>query len=373
MKPIDDLLQKCSLTRRNFVSYLTALGVGTTLAGGLGSTRAMAAASPEDAVEGKPKKRIDVHHHIVPRTYVEAMNKAGYGTIGGVPFPKWEPETLERSFDVLGISKAIVSISAPGVAVPDVGAEKEIARHVNEYSAELMRDFGSRVGAFATIPMSSVDSAIAESTYALDTLGLNGVCLFSNHQGVYLGDAALDEYMDYLNQRDAIVFVHPTLPLKELLPPVSLDPPLVEFVFETTRAVSNMLYNGVLERDPRIRFVLAHLGGTMPFISWRMGLFEHSPRQEFVDFRARCPKPVKEYLAGLYYDIGVSCSEGNLRNVLSFIPEEHVLFGSDFPFAAQSFIDLNTRSLMESGVLNQAGLEKVNSTNAERLFGFTPA
>ena len=177
MKPIDELLQKCSLTRRNFVSYLTALGVGNSRAGGLGSgnVSANSAASTEDAGEARPGKRIDVHHHIVPRSYVEAMNKAGYGTIGGVPFPKWEPETLERSFDVLGISKAIVSVSAPGVAVPDVGAEKEISRQVNEYSAELMRDFGSRVGAFATIPISSVDSAIAESNYALDTLGLQGV------------------------------------------------------------------------------------------------------------------------------------------------------------------------------------------------------
>ena len=221
--------------------------------------------------------------------------------------------------------------------------------------------------------MSSVDSAIAESAYALDTLGMQGVCLFSSHHGVYLGDAALDEYMDYLNQRDAIVFIHPTLPLKELLPQLALDPPLVEFVFETTRAVSNMLYNGVLERYPRIRFVLAHLGGTVPFIAWRLNMFEHSPRQAFVDFRERCPRPVKEYLAGLYYDIGVSCSEGNLRNVLSFIPEEQVLFGSDYPFAAPSFIDLNTRTLMESGVLDQAGLAKVNATNAERLFGLTPA
>jgi len=370
MKPIDELLNKCSLTRRNFVSYLTALGVGTTLAS---RSAKAAAASSAEAAENKPMQRIDVHHHIVPQSYVEAMQKAGYGTIGGVPFPKWDPERLDRSFDILGITKAIVSISAPGVAVPDVGRELEIARQVNEYCAELMRDFGTRVGAFATIPMSSVDSAVAESTYALDTLGLNGVCLFTNHNGRYLGDAELDEYMDYLNQRDAIVFVHPTLPMKEMLPPVSLDPPLVEFVFETTRAVSNMLYNGVFERYPRIRFILAHLGGTIPFISWRLGLFEHSPRQEFVDFRARCPKPVKEYLAGLYYEIGVSCSEGNLRNVLSFIPREHVMFGSDFPFAAQSFIDLNTRTLMESGVLDQAGLAQVNSGNAERLFGFKVA
>jgi predicted TIM-barrel fold metal-dependent hydrolase len=299
------------------------------------------------------------------------MKAAGYGTIGGVPFPRWTPDNLERSFDILGISKAILSISAPGVAVPDSGREIEIAREVNEYCASLMKDFGDRVGAFGTIPMSDMNAAMAETSYVMDELALNGICLFSNHNGRYLGDPELDEFMDYLNQRKAVVFIHPTLPLKEMLPNVSLDPPLVEFVFETTRAISNMLYNGVLERFPDIRFVVAHLGGTIPFVSWRMGLFEHSPRQEFVDFRARCPKPVKEYLAQLYYEVAVSCSPGNLQNVLSFVPVDHVLFGSDYPFAAQSFIDINSANVAGSGVLDAAGLEKVNHLNAEALFGFS--
>lgn len=255
--------------------------------------------------------------------------------------------------------------------MPDFGREKEIAREVNEYSATLMKDYGDKVGAFATIPMTDMTAAIAETGHALDELALNGICLFSNHNGRYLGDPDLDEFMDYLNRRKAVVFIHPTLPLKEMWPDVSLDPPLVEFTFETTRAVANLLYNGVLERFPDIRFVLAHLGGTIPFISWRLGLFEHSPRQEFVDFRERCPRPVQEYLAQLYYEVAVSCSPGNLQNVLSFVPVDHVLFGSDYPFAAQSFIDKNSANVAGSGVLDAVALEKINHLNAEALFGFS--
>jgi predicted TIM-barrel fold metal-dependent hydrolase len=314
--------------------------------------------------------RIDVHHHIVPAPYVEAMNRAGYGTIGGVPFPKWDPSVLERSFDVLGIGKAIVSVSSPGVAVEDRALERDLARQVNEYTAGLIRDFAPRVGAFATVPMSSVDAAIAEAAYALDELKLNGLCLFSNHLGRYLGDPELDEFMDWLHRRQAVVFLHPTLPLESMWPPVSIDPPLVEFVFETTRAIANMLYNGIYERYPGIRFIVAHLGGTIPFVSWRLQLFEHSARAEFQDFRKRCPRPVREYLAGLYYEIAVACAPGNLQDVLSYVPIEHLLFGTDYPFAAQSFIDINSAVPAESGVLDAAAVEKLHYRNAESLFGF---
>jgi predicted TIM-barrel fold metal-dependent hydrolase len=369
MDLFDESLDELSLTRRGFVASLTALGLGAV------NRPLQAQVGPTTGQASQPERtdRIDVHHHIVPRSYVEAMNRAGFGTIGGVPFAKWEPEVLERSFDVLGIRKAIVSVSSPGVAVNDQGLERELSREINEYSAGLIRDFAPRAGAFATIPMSSSEAAIAESGYALDELGLNGLSLFSNHHGRYLGDPALDEYMDYLNRREAIVFLHPTLPLKEMWPAVSIDPPLIEFVFETTRAIANMLFNGVFERFPRIRFIVAHSGGTIPFVAWRLRLFEHSSRQEFKDFRQRCPRPIHEYLASLYYEVAVSCSPGNLRDLLSFVPVEHILFGTDYPFAAQSFIDMNTASLTGSGVLDEKGVEMVSSKNAERLFNLVEA
>jgi len=363
----DRFLKDISLTRRGFVASMTALGLGAANR----SLTAQEETTAGKAEQPKQNNRIDVHHHIVPRSYVEAMNRAGYGTIGGVPFAKWDPEILERSFDILSVKKAVVSVSSPGVAIDDPGLAKELARELNEYCAGLVKDFAPRAGAFATIPMASNEAAIAETAYALDELGLNGLCLFPNYLGRYLGDPELDEFMDYLNSRDAIVFIHPTLPLKELWPPIDIDPPLIEFVFETSRAVANMLYNGVFERFPRIRFILAHSGGTIPFISWRLRLFEHSGRPEFQDFRKRCPRPVEEYLASLYYEVAVSCSPGNLQSLLSFVPKEHILYGSDYPFAAPSFIEMNNASLTDSGVLDAEGIKMVSYKNAERLFGFS--
>jgi predicted TIM-barrel fold metal-dependent hydrolase len=319
------------------------------------------------------RRRIDVHNHAVPAFYVEGMRRAGFGSIGGVPFPPWQPDDLETAFARLEAKKIILSISSPGVAVKDAGHQKELARRLNEYCAELVGQYAGRLGAFATVPMATNAAAIAETGFALDDLGLNGVCLFSNYDGRYLGDPAFDEYMDYLDRREAIVFLHPTLPLQRLVPDIAIDAPILEFVFETTRAVANMLFTGVLERYPRIRFIAAHLGGTIPFVSWRLQLFEHSQRNEFKDFRRRCPRPVREYLAGLYYEVAVSGSTGNLQNLLSFVPADHILFGSDFPFAAPSMVELTTRTVTDATALDRETIGKIESGNAERLFAREPS
>ncbi len=358
------LTRLAALTRRDALLALAGMGLATR---SVAASQADAARSPSGAADAGTGRRIDVHNHAVPDFYVEAMNRAGFGNIGGVPFPRWQPADLDGAFVRLGAAKIILSISSPGVAVKDPGREKELARQLNEYLSGLVGKAAGRLGAFATIPMSTTAAAVAESRFALDDLGMNGVCLFSNYEGRYLGDPAFDEYMDFLDRRAAIVFLHPTLPLQRLVPDVAIDPPILEFVFETTRAVGNMLFTGVLERFPRIRFIVAHLGGTIPFVSWRLQLFEHSSRSEFVEFRRRCPRPVREYLAGLYYEVAVSGSAGNLQNVLSFVPADHVLFGSDFPFAPPSLIELTARSVASAG-LDATTVAMIEHGNAERLF-----
>lgn len=354
-----------SITRRD--ALVAAAALGLTGQRTLGANP-HAASDHEEPVAAGTARRIDVHNHAVPEFYVEAMEKAGYGSVGGVPFPKWKPSDLEVAFSRLEAQKIILSISSPGVMVKDPGQERDLARQLNEYLGRLIAGSAGRLGAFATVPMSDPRAAIAESKFALDELGMNGVCLFSSYEGRYLGDSAFEEYMEFLNQRSAVVFLHPTLPLQQLVPDIAIDPPILEFVFETTRAVTNMLFTGVLERFPQIRFIVAHLGGTVPFVAWRLQLFEHSARSEFKEFRRRCPRPVRDYLAGLYYEVAMSGSAGNLRNVLSFVPPDHILFGSDFPFAPPSMIDLTAQSITSSAGLDPAVVAMIEQGNAQRLF-----
>jgi predicted TIM-barrel fold metal-dependent hydrolase len=318
-----------------------------------------------DDAEGTPTRgRIDVHHHIIPGFYVTSMKERGVMNVGGVPFPQWSPARMIGSMDSLGVDQAVVSVSAPGVSIGDAGFERESSRALNEYCAELARDYAPRIGAFATVPDPASLDAVEETRHALEALRLDGVCLFSSYGGRYLGDPAFDDYLAFLDARSAIVFVHPTLPIPRLHPDLPFDPPIIEFVFETTRTVASMLYMGVFERYPRIRFIVAHLGGTLPFLAWRLRLFETSTRDSMRRYRENNPHPVQHYLSKLYYDVAVSASPGNLAATRTLAGPERLLFGSDFPFVPPDMLELNMRSLEHTGPDRDA----IAYANAAALF-----
>jgi predicted TIM-barrel fold metal-dependent hydrolase len=107
------------------------------------------------------------------------------------------------------IDVAITSISTPGVHMGDDAATRDLARRVNELSAELIQEQPDRFGGFAALPLPDVDGALRALEYGLDTLMLDGVVLFSNARGVYLGGARFRPLFDELERRAAVVFVHP--------------------------------------------------------------------------------------------------------------------------------------------------------------------
>ena len=135
-----------------------------------------------------------------------------------------------------------------------------------------MPKHGKRFGAFGTVSMWTVADAVEEVGYCLDTLKFSGVSLFASYDGKFLGDAKFDPVMEALNARDGVVFVHPgTHPLNK-----QIDLPwpyfMMEYLFDTTRAVVNLMFGGALERYPRIRFILPHAGGLVPYFAWRLSV-----------------------------------------------------------------------------------------------------
>jgi predicted TIM-barrel fold metal-dependent hydrolase len=137
--------------------------------------------------------RIDVHHHIIPPVYLEAMRRVGIADpIPGVDYPAWDVQTTLAVMDRQGIATALVSISEPGVSFGNVALARDLARQINEFSARLVADHPQRFGAFAVLPLPDVEAALRELAYALDTLKLDGIGLLTNYRGTYLGDAALD-------------------------------------------------------------------------------------------------------------------------------------------------------------------------------------
>jgi 6-methylsalicylate decarboxylase len=208
--------------------------------------------------------RIDTHAHVLPAPYIKALPEQISYIHRPVPV-----DDLDAMMQRYAIDAAVISTGPPGVFFGDAGQARELARLVNEQLAAIVREAPQRFAALASLPLPDVDGALEELGYAIDTLRLDGVMLVSQVAGSYLGDRAFEPLMAELDRRGAYVFVHPTFPPNgQPLPQHPIW--LYEFPFETTRAITNLIYSGVLERHPRIRWQFAHLGGTAPFISHRL-------------------------------------------------------------------------------------------------------
>nr|WP_238403516.1 amidohydrolase family protein [Gordonia desulfuricans] len=285
--------------------------------------------------------RVDLHAHFLPPDYRAALIEHGHLTIGGHPLPQWSPESAVDFMDRWGIAAQVLSVSDPGVSFLRGADAVDLARYCNTYAAKLFRSHRQRFGAFAVLPMPDVAASIAELEYALDTLHLDGVALLSAYDGVYLGDPRFEPLMAELGRRRAFVFVHPAMVPADAKPELPLPDFLEEFTFDTTRAATLMLAAGTLRRHPGIRFQLAHAGGTLPFLSWRIGMAAQTPIG--TRWPAGVPRPsaidVARLIGTFYFDTALSASAAAMRSVLAVAPRSHIVFGSDWPFSQTVYLD----------------------------------
>jgi predicted TIM-barrel fold metal-dependent hydrolase len=299
------------------------LGWSAAAAGGLTPLVVKAGAAPS---------RIDVHAHLIPDFYRQALIDHGVADNGGVPLPSWSPGAAVNFMDKFGIQTQVVSASDPGFAfLPDRGARERMARHINDYIRDALINVSPssplyrRFGGFAALPLgnpddaSEVAAACAEAVRAINTLGLDGIGIFSSYQGVYLGDPRLDPLMRTLNELGAYVFIHPVAPT--VRPDLSMPNFVLDFPFETTRAVTNMLYKGIFLRYPFIRWQAAHAGGTIPFLSYRSALL------------ALNLNPRHSAYSKLFYDTALSAAPASMAAVRKVTSVNHILLGTDYPYA----------------------------------------
>ena len=312
----------------------------------------------------KPK-RIDVHHHILPPNFVSALNSLNIPWTGGPEVPSWSLQQAHDMMGAMGIDAAVASPS-PGVYWGgDTGFAVKLARETNEFVADVVRDDSEHFGGFATIPLPDVGASLEEVEYAYDTLGLDGVVLYTSQGDRYLGDRSYDPFFEELDRRKAIVFIHPTT-----IPPgadatgLTIPFGVAEFTFDTTRAVMNMLYSGTLERYPSIRYIVSHAGGTIPYLAWRIAGASYLP-----ELRDRAPKnDGLALLQELYYDTALSTSEFVFGALKEFVPMSQVLFGSDFPYIGPAVLQAERYGLENSKVLDDAARAAIDRDNALTLF-----
>lgn len=310
--------------------------------------------------------RIDVHHHLIPPAFAQAMDKRGIKDVAGAPLPQWTPEDSLKVMDLNGTQTAITSLSAPGVHLrPDdpVAEAVDLARRCNEYAAEIAARHPGRFGSFAVLPMPFCEQSCSEAVHALDVLGADGVVLLGSTQGVFLGDASLDELMAELNRRQATVFVHPNLHATSETLGIDLPGFMMEFLCDTTRAACNLVFTGTLEKYPHIRWILAHAGGFLPYIPWRLSLGNFLP-----ELCERAPQGVLTYLQRFYFDTALSPSPVALHALQQLVDPSQILFGSDFPFAPEVMTSMQVQELESSPQLEDSTRAMVYRKNALRLF-----
>jgi 6-methylsalicylate decarboxylase len=216
-------------------------------------------------------RRVDVHFHLIPPFYREAVYAAGRGPAIG-KYPDWTPQLALDLMDACSVEVALTSLAQPGVGFGDEVSAQVLARRCNDYAAELVARWPARFGAFGTVPMWSIKGALDEVAYALDVVEFDGVSLFASYGENFLGDARFDPVLAMLNERGAVVFVHPGLHPSSKGLALPWPAFMMEYLFDTTRAVVNLIFSGAIERFPRIRFILPHAGGLVPYFAWRLSV-----------------------------------------------------------------------------------------------------
>jgi predicted TIM-barrel fold metal-dependent hydrolase len=304
---------------------------------------------------------IDVHAHYLPAFYRDALLEHGHAQPDGFPhIPEWSAAEHVAAMDRLGIATSLLSISSPGVQLADDARTRDLCRAVNEEGRRAVVDHAGRFGLFASLPLPDVDAAMREIEHCTSTLPVDGFAVLTNIGGTYVGDASFEPVFDALDARHARVFLHPTSPPCWEHTSLGRPRPMVEFLFDTTRAVVDLVLSGTIARHPNIELIVPHAGATLPMIADRVSVFalllDVDPA---VDVMAE--------LRRLHYDLAGYPVPRQLDALLTLTTLDHLHYGSDYPFTPEFAVEAGRARLAEAGEPPGSLVDALHA-NTERLF-----
>ncbi|HEY3883587.1 MAG TPA: amidohydrolase family protein [Vicinamibacterales bacterium] len=228
--------------------------------------------------------------------------------------------------DQFGVDTQVITLTTPGTHVEDPANAVKLASLVNDEFGEGMDAYPGRFIALATLPLNDPAASAREIERALHHLRMPGAMLFSNVNGVALSDKRFWPIYEIANDADAVLYIHPTNPVSVAMMQEYWLMPLVGFLFDTTLAAASLVFSGVPERFPRIRWALTHMGGAIPYLAER---FDRG-FEAFKECRANIAHPPSRYLRQFYFDT-VNFNPDAVRLAIAFAGTDHILAGSDYP------------------------------------------
>jgi predicted TIM-barrel fold metal-dependent hydrolase len=312
---------------------------------------------------------IDIHSHALPKAYLDVLAELGVNPVeeDGFPTPTWSEESHLRFMEETGQEFCILSISTPHIHRGDDGLAVCHARAINDELAAICRRHSDRLGFATTLPVPAMEASIDEARRGYDELGALGVKLPSNANGIYLGDPLLEPLMAFLDERAAVVTIHPSLPSAVPQGIFTAGPaPLFEYIADTTRAVLNLMARGVIDRYPHIRWIVPHAGSFVPAIAHRLTGIS----QVLVPAGLMEPINVMDNLRSLYWDLAGDARPVMLEGLMHIADPAHLLYGSDTPYTPVPITARNKEGLAADPQIAPIA-QAVFHDNAAKLYGLT--
>ena len=287
---------------------------------------------------------IDSHNHVYPPEYIAAIEKGPSAykvTYDGDGNPILNSpgdyniavpghrlmDVRETIIKKVGVDKQIISLTCPGTILEIPKRAVELSRLVNDSLAKIQKEHGDHFVPLATLPLNDPQASVVELERAIRGLGLKGATLFSNANGVALSDERFWPMYEKGNEMNLTFFIHPTYPVGVEAMLNYMLMPLVGFLADTTLAAASLVFSGVVERFPKIRWVLGHLGGAVPYLAER---FDRG-YEAYPECQKNINKPPSEYLKSNFYYDTVNFDLKALQFAIDFAGVDHFVAGSDYP------------------------------------------
>lgn len=323
---------------------------------------------------------IDVHNHYYPPAFIDAIRK-GPSNLAVEDDEHGNPvlispgdrnyavrghrdiEFRERVLAEMGVDMQVISLTTPGTTMESAARSALLAALVNDALARITAERGNRFCALATLPLNDPAASVKEFDRAM-SLGFPGCMVFGSVHGESIYDERYWPIYERASAAGAVMYIHPNYPPGVEAMQRYWIMPLVGFLFDTTLAAAGLVFSGVVERFPNIRWVLGHLGGAIPYLAERLD----RGYENFPECRMNIGRHPTEYLKTFYYDT-VNFDPKALQLAIDFAGVSQILAGSDYPHLIGSIPSM--KKSIGALQISAADKARILGENAAVLFKLT--